>query len=683
MLASIYLEEHEYLTNEPQTINFGGRYLYSFIKYDDATLIVRITVNPKYVDNFFNVSKSKCKVENLSAIVGENGVGKSSFLDLIRGGFINNKYVLPYGNSTLFFEEENEVKVLSSNKNIYLAIETEESKTDADILLDFVFFYILKEENSTKFKKLRSIEKSYNSIYFSPHLDLKYNNDFIEVDKYDISLDQFIKKDLENLESKGTTENGWKFPLHVELLFKNSMRQIEFMNSSVFKDNSVFRSVFNLPYYEYGLLHFRDIIIPQNLHNTPSHLQPVITNILEKVESENSNWHLIKKFDRDTRKVLNQVEVNRYLLERFVIKAFISVVINQMEKENTWLEEGTIENPYDMKRFEDFSAMDLLYHFIKESFIEKADIKKPIFDYKEIIAFFDKIRSIISKETDENKIKKQSILLNLNDLEKVIHLHKKIVLNLLHYYPSKEGLIDEGDYSDGFISFRPTDKNLSSGENALLNFFSKLYDFIQSKLIEDSKLLPDKDCYVLLLDEADLGFHPIWKKRYISAILNTLPYFFDSLKTTPELQIIITTHDPLTLSDLPNNNVIFLQKDGDFCSVITNGNSSKIKKTFGANISDLLAHSFFVDEGLIGDFSKSKINEIIKWINRNKESSPSKLMNLKFMEELSHYKKLISLIDEKVVKLKLTEMITDLVPDNDYYNQIIEEEIRYLRNKKK
>ena len=131
------------------------------------------------------------------------------------------------------------------------------------------------------------------------------------------------------------------------------------------------------------------------------------------------------------------------------------------------------------------------------------------------------------------------------------------------------------------------------------------------------------------------------------------------------------------------NNVIFLQKDGDFCNVISNRDKSKIQKTFGANISDLLAHSFFIDEGLIGDFSKSKINEIIKWINRNKESSPSKLMNLKFMKELNHYKKVISLIDEKVVKLKLTEMITDLVPDNEYYNQIIEEEIRYLINKKK
>ena len=47
MLASIYLEEHEYLTNEPQTINFGGQYLYNFIEYNDKTLIVRRVLNTK------------------------------------------------------------------------------------------------------------------------------------------------------------------------------------------------------------------------------------------------------------------------------------------------------------------------------------------------------------------------------------------------------------------------------------------------------------------------------------------------------------------------------------------------------------------------------------------------------------------------------------------------------------
>lgn len=678
MIVSIYLKEHGYLINDPQTLNFGGKYLYSFIPIGE-NLIVRRKLNEKYIPNFFNISDSKCKIDLLSAVVGQNGVGKSSVLDVIRKTFVKHIYSMPYNDSTILVEVDGETKVLFSNYKVFVI--TDESKNDRTIILDI----ILKEDDKQfpeGYEELEKIEiQNYQSIYYSPHFDLKYNNNFDEVDKYDISLDQFIKQDLEDKDKKGTNENGWRFPLHEELVFKNSMRQIEFLSSSVFKENFVFREVFDLPQYETGILHFRDVEI-SDFHNTPMPLIPIIELILEKAENESRDWHSIRKFDKN-HNVVNQAEVNRYLLERFVIKAFISIVIEQMEKENTWLQEGKIENPYDMNRFKDFSAKVLLFYFIKESYIEKGNFKKQIFDYDEIIPFFEKLDSLFEKETNPDDINKQSIRLNLDEVKEIMQLHKKIVFNLLHYYPTREGLIDKGDYTDGFIAFRPTDRNMSSGENALLNFFSKLYSFIQDNLIEESKSLPNKENYILLLDEADLGFHPIWKKRYVDAILKTLPYFFESLEVKPKLQIIITTHDPLTLSDLPINNVVFFQKDGKYCSVISDTDQNKIQKTFGANITDLLAHSFFVENGLIGDFSRSKIKEVIDWINENKKVSEIRKSTPEFTEKLEYYKKVVNLIDEKVVKIKLTEMITDLVPDNEYYNQVIDREIELLRNKKK
>jgi len=679
MIVSIYLKEHEYLINASQTLNFGGKFLYSFLPIG-KDLIVRRKLNEKYIPDFFNISDRECKIDLLSAVVGQNGVGKSSVLDVIRKTFVEHIYSMPYNDSTILVEVDGETKVLFSNYKVFVI--NDEDKNDISIKLDF----ILKDDDKEfpeGYDELEKIEmQDYQSIYYSPHFDLKYNNNFDEVDKYDISLDQFIKQDLEDKDKKGTNENGWRFPLHEELVFKNSMRQIEFLSSSVFKENFVFREVFDLPQYETGILHFRDVEIP-DFHNTPNPLRPIIKLILEKAENESKDWHIFRDQNSKLDKNLRQALVNKYLLERFVIKAFISVVIQQMEKENTWLEEGKIENPYDMDRFKDFSAKDLLFYFIKESYIEKGNFKKQIFDYDEIIPFFEKLDSLFKEETNPDDINKQSIRLNLDEVKEIMQLHKKIVFNLLHYYPTREGLVDKGDYTDGFIAFRPTDRNMSSGENALLNFFSKLYSFIQDNLIEESKSLPNKENYILLLDEADLGFHPVWKKRYVDAILKTLPYFFESLEVKPQLQIIITTHDPLTLSDLPINNVVFLQKNGKYCSVISDTDQNKIQKTFGANITDLLAHSFFVENGLIGNFSKSKIKEVIDWINENKNLPNSKKSTPEFTEKLEYYKKVINLIDEKVVKIKLTEMITDLVPDNEYYNQIIDREIELLRNKKK
>ncbi|MFH6942584.1 AAA family ATPase [Flavobacterium sp. FlaQc-50] len=662
MITSIYLKEHQYLIRKPQTLNFGGKYLYSYHPLG-KNLIVRRKLNEKYIPDFFNISNSYCKIQLLSAIVGENGVGKSSILDVIRGAFVQHIYSMPHSLSTILVEIDGETKLLDSNfQNVYLEIEKDDDIDHIDI---------------------ETIDKeSYQSIYYSPHFDLKYNNDFSEVDEYDISLDQFIKLDLEDTDKKGTNENGWRFDLHDELLLKNSIRQIEFLNSSIFNDNIIFKEIFNLQKYNTGILHFRDVKIP-DFHNTPSPLRPIIKLIFDKLENENSKWHIFRDENSHLGDKLNQALVNKYLLERFVVHAFLSIVIQQMEKSNTWLEEGRIENPYQMDRFKDSSAFETFTYFIKESYIEKGKFKRIIFNSEEILIFFKKLNTLFSKETNPDNIKKQSIRSNLDDIKDVLELHKKIMINLLHYYPTTDGLIKKSDYIDGFLAFRPTDRNMSSGENALLNFFSKLYSFIENNLVDNSKSLSDKENYIILLDEADLGFHPIWKKRYINAILKSLPHFFKALDIKPDLQIIITTHDPLTLSDLPINNVIFLNKDEAYCKIMSTDDQNKIQKTFGANITDLLAHSFFVEDGLIGDFSRSKIKEVIDWINDSQKLSEKSKSDQKFKLQFEYYKNVVNLIDEKIIKLKLAEMITDLVPDNDYYNLLIENEIEFLKNKKR
>lgn len=71
------------------------------------------------------------------------------------------------------------------------------------------------------------------------------------------------------------------------------------------------------------------------------------------------------------------------------------------------------------------------------------------------------------------------------------------------------------------------------------------------------------------------------------------------------------------------------------------------KNTFAANIHTLLADSFFVKGGLIGDFSKNKINEVIQQISKGKDLS---------YEEHSYIKKFIKQIGEPLIKNKLLQM---------------------------
>lgn len=149
----------------------------------------------------------------------------------------------------------------------------------------------------------------------------------------------------------------------------------------------------------------------------------------------------------------------------------------------------------------------------------------------------------------------------------------------------------------------------------------------------------------------------------------------------PKIQIIFTTHDPLTLSDLPNNSIVFLKKDGQFSSVLNIEDFERPTKTFGANISDLISESFFINNGLIGDFAKDKITETIDWINNNKVAKERNMV--KFQQDMEHYKKIIFLIDEHITKIKLSEMISELEADNQFQKQILDYEIDYLLSKRR
>ena len=82
--------------------------------------------------------------------------------------------------------------------------------------------------------------------------------------------------------------------------------------------------------------------------------------------------------------------------------------------------------------------------------------------------------------------------------------------------------------------------------------------------------------------------------------------YFDNKK----IQLVVATHSPIILSDIPKDNIIRLKRGigivaGEEC-------------TFGANIGKLFYDSFFLQEGSIGRFARHEIQWAIDNID-NKE----------------------------------------------------------------
>ncbi len=203
------------------------------------------------------------------------------------------------------------------------------------------------------------------------------------------------------------------------------------------------------------------------------------------------------------------------------------------------------------------------------------------------------------------------------------------VLNLIHElkYVMDSTFID---YSWG--------SGISTGEEAFLSHFARL-----NELKGD---LYHKTIW-LLVDEGDLYFHPQWQKEYFNNLLTYVKFIFPRNK----VQIIISTHSPFIASDLPKQNLIFLKKNsvGD-CEV---ANREMRKETFGNNIHELYADSFFLADALIGDFAKTRINDIITILQSKK--------TLKNPESI---RQIINIIGEPIIRTKLLEMLAEKLGEN-------------------
>jgi predicted ATPase len=202
---------------------------------------------------------------------------------------------------------------------------------------------------------------------------------------------------------------------------------------------------------------------------------------------------------------------------------------------------------------------------------------------------------------------------------------------------------------------------LSTGQEAFLTHFARLND-LKNKL--GSKPI------WLMIDEGDLYFHPEWQKRYFSELLDYVKFLFPRNK----VQIIITTHSPFIASDLPKQNLIFLKQDAEgMCSV---ANNEMQFETFGSNIHELFTNSFFLADGLMGEFARTSISDLIKELNSVERISGE--------EYEDKYKKRIEIIGESFIQAKLYELVASKT-DNNVIDSIIETrntEIERLRNLK-
>lgn len=177
---------------------------------------------------------------------------------------------------------------------------------------------------------------------------------------------------------------------------------------------------------------------------------------------------------------------------------------------------------------------------------------------------------------------------------------------------------------------------LSSGERQFLFLMSSvIYHVMNIKTVPASRI---SYRYInVVLDEVELCFHPEYQRTFLYKLLQSIKRLH--LNTFCGFNIIVTTHSPFLLSDIPQGNVLYLE-DGHVVD------KSYMQNPFAANVNDILRQSFFLKNGFMGEFAKQKVLKVLDDYKKKKLDA-------------NEANELVELIGEPLLKDRLSEVIKE------------------------
>lgn len=645
-LLFVFIDELNCLKKEG--LDFGGQFLF---QYSPSDAEITIKENPFWQENFFSLypeNQKLAEIKGVSAIVGQNGAGKTSILKYLIKNFVSGTSGVSMPMVVAFIDQNGKRMIYHSQK---FPIERG-NWVEYDFSLHLLVTTPVEIPGIEKalFSTHDKIEAfgQTDFIYFSNIFHLN-NTDFTLSGSYDLSTDYLIRDDLRhNLENAliNNQLNQQQVEVHIQ---EDISRQIDFLNSGVPLGNvpirtpdrlyvSTKRDVFS---YDYGFGTFEK-------------------NALQEYRFE-------------------EVFIELQKMARSEYETSVDLAV----KAEIWFISAAFFN-FLLETATNFRAISSHFHFQVKGSLSEGD--RP----------FKQVALEVLDDLGKQSVADKNINLGTDFIIRIKAL--KDFFEILH------GLIAETPYfvtdhpvsfnfdirggADSFLNFHNIYqqtftlkpylnfnwRNISSGEKAMLNFYSRFYSLSDHSSTKRGIQL--RQNLIILIDEGDVFLHPEWQRIFLKAVLEFLPRLFGLMPDgrRRKIQLILTTNSPIPISDLPSANVILLERNG--LRTIVKDSLDDQRQTFGANIHALLNDSFFLTNGFIGDFAREKINNVISLLQKDIEE---------IYKNQHVIERTINLIGEPVVKSKLLQMYEDRISANqgkmDERVRRLEQEVSELKKR--
>lgn len=589
-----YVSDEAFKVFKETNFNFSNKFK---IQFDKIHSILNIETNDSYIANFFDPEN---KIISISAIVGENGTGKSSIIELIRWLQPNNienipyKLILVYGD--IDQEQNQKYEILTHPE---LKFNLSEGFTQENTIINFYSNNYGIEKKLDPFILPDRINKIIQ-VHYSPVFDIKFSNilswheHLNDSHILDISTSNLIEQDAEDM------TNGPSYSLSSrEVLVRHKMSDVErqYLFLQSLPDSKILN--FRIP-------NFLELMIDNHDYKALKNhkLFQFVFNIFKK----NRNY-----FNGNAKMnfIYNVIEHSLYNVIRYIFQ-------NNIEKDAKNLIQKIIIGISKTRGKDLYSHIfDFKEEFKTDNSFIEAEIHGRILF---ILQLFD-IPKINFRYGDNSTCR-----LNIKE-----HIDKKIV-DLYFQLKRITGFL--------LIDWQFTVHNngqLSSGEKAKFNLFGRFHSVLKKAKWQGK----DLSNLLILIDEGDTLFHPEWQRNYLNDLLKGLKLIF---KETKSIQIILTTHSPFVTSDLPWYSIIKLNKVEE--TGLTQVKYDNTKPSFAANIHDLFADSFYMDLGFVGEFAREKINNLFDRITEKHNK-----------DDVAEIKKEIALIGEPFVQSSLMKYL--------------------------
>ena len=215
-------------------------------------------------------------------------------------------------------------------------------------------------------------------------------------------------------------------------------------------------------------------------------------------------------------------------------------------------------------------------------------------------------------------------------------LHTEELLKKYSYYHYLE---NRDEYPTNMTSkFRIFFQRLSEGEVRFIDILAKIKECIDGEST-DVKLL------ILLMDEPDQSLHPEWSRCFVDIITRSI----NSIDFEGKVQVIMSTHSPYLLSDILPSGIFMLNRNLPNRNLSIAGGNNGDLSGLGANIYDLMQNEFFMNN-TVGEFATKKIKQYIRKID---ELDLEKECNLREVEFF------ISQIGEPFIKKTMQKRLNE------------------------